>query len=51
MDVDTGYLIAWGVLAALGACLTFLVTWSFTAACVAAVLLCLAACFLAWAED
>jgi hypothetical protein len=48
--MDVGYLIAWGVLAALGTCLTFLVTRSFPAACAAALLLWLAAGVLAWAD-
>jgi hypothetical protein len=50
MDVDVGYLIAWVILTALGACLAFLVTWSFSAACAAAVFLWLAAGILAWAD-
>jgi hypothetical protein len=48
--MDVGYLIAWGVLAALGVCLAFLVTWSFPAACVTALLLWLTAGVLAWAD-
>jgi hypothetical protein len=49
--MDVGYLIAWGILTALGVCLAFLVTWSFSAACVMALLLWLTAVFLAWADD
>jgi hypothetical protein len=48
--MDAGYLIAWGVLAALGACLAFLATRSFSTACVTALLLWLAAGVLAWAD-
>jgi hypothetical protein len=48
--MDVGYLIAWGVLAALAACLAFLVTRSFPAAAQAALFLWLAAGVLAWAD-
>jgi hypothetical protein len=48
--MDTGYLIAWMIGTALGACLAFLVTWSFPATCAAAVVVWLTAGFLACAD-
>jgi hypothetical protein len=48
--MDVGYLTAWGILAALGVCLVFLVTRSFPAAAQAALLLWLVAGVLAWAD-
>jgi hypothetical protein len=48
--MDVGYLIAWVIVTGMGASIAFLVTWSFPAACVTALLLWLAAGVLAWAD-